>query len=255
MSMYSEIFDKSSIYEMLFFNIKSVLIHPTIDDLMKSDKKMYENWKAFSDKRYYNTQIEYTYDNYACNYPEYSKIVAITYGWVHIENNEMKKEIKGIVDDDESIVIKKFIDTLYNRSSDAVFSTPQSFPILTGYNIMNHDIPLLIKRFLLHRKKYEDKPQLPLILKKSLDAKPWETDIIDISNVWKFNGYEAQSLNMIADFLGLKMVGELNTNADLSKYYWDNINKAPQETLKYISMQSAVQTNLCIQLINEIRSI
>jgi hypothetical protein len=255
MSFFSEIFDRSSIYEMLFFNVKSVLTHPTIDDLMKSDKKMYENWKALSEKKYYNTQIEYTYDNYACNFPEYCKIVAITYGWVHIENNEMKKEIKGIVDDDESIVIRKFMDVLHNRSSDAVLSSPQLFPILTGYNIINHDIPLLIKRFFLYRKQYEGNAQLPLILKKSLDVKPWEGNIVDIVNVWRFNGSEVQSLSMIADFLGLKMVGDLSTNAELSKYYWGNMKKDPQETLKYISIQSAIQTNLCMQLLNEIRSI
>ena len=42
-------------------------------------------------------------------------------------------------------------------------------------------------------------------------------------------------------------------NNDLSKYYWDNIDDKEKETLDFVALQSATQTNLVIQLINELR--
>ena len=92
-------------------------------------------------------------------------------------------------------------------------------------------------------------------MKKSLSVKPWESGIIDTINVWKFNGYDYISLMLIADFMGLKKTIDLLPNNELSKYYWNNVIEKPEETLEYISLQSATQTNLVIQLMNELRQL
>ena len=59
----------------------------------------------------------------------------------------------------------------------------------------------------------------------------------------------------IADYLELKKTVELKTLADVSRAYWNTVADKPEEALEYVSLQSATQTNLVIQLINELRQL
>ena len=265
--LFENVFNKASIYEMLFFNVKSVLIYPTLNDLKEKNKSMFERWKYLSENKYSTTvgnnlkidefykKDEDIYEKNAPNYPEYSKIIAITYAMLYSENGTLKRSLKKFADEEEHHVLEQFMDVLHQLSRDGVQSNPQYFPMLCGHNIINHDIPFLIKRFIVNKNKFETNKELPLILKKSLSVKPWESGIIDTINVWKFNGYDYISLMLIADFMGLKKTIDLLPNNELSIYYWNNVIEKPEETLEYISLQSATQTNLVIQLMNELRQL
>lgn len=256
MELFESVFNKSSIYEMLFFNVKSVLIHPTLEDLEIKNKQLFDRWKYLANTKYNdvdNTQV--CYEKNAPYFPEFSRIIAITYATLYSENGTLKRFFKKIVGEDEYIVIAQFMDVLYQISSDGVQSQPKSFPIFCGHNITSLDIPLLIKRFLLYREKFEANKKLPLILKNCLSSKPWESSVIDITNVWKFNGYEQATLMLIADYIGLKKTVELLPQNELSKYYWDNIIENPEKTLEFVALQSATQTNLVIQIMNELRQL
>lgn len=263
MALFDDVFNKASIYEMLFFNLKSVLIHPTLDDLKVNNPTLFERWKYLSKSKHgveiiddeFSVEQNDIYLNNAPYYAEYSKIVAITYASLYSENGALKRYFKKIVNGDEANVISQFLDVLNELSSDGVKSQPQFFPILCGHNIISYDIPFLIKRFMKNRELILNIKQLPLILKRSLNVKPWESGIIDTINVWKFNGYDNIPLMLIADFLELKKKVDLLTLPELSKYYWDNIEKNPEETLEFISLQSATQTNFVIQLMNELRQL
>lgn len=261
-ALFDEVFNKASIYEMLFFNIKAVLSYPTLNDLEEKNKPLFERWMYLSkakfstssdlDDKIYQERI---YQNNAVNYPEYCKIVAITYATIYSEKGVMKRFFKKIVNDDEFIVLATFMDVLHQLSSEGVKSTPQYFPTLCGHNIISYDIPLLIKRFVLYKDKFETNKQLPFILKRALNTKPWESGIVDIVNVWKFNGFEYTPLMLITDYLGLKKTTDLLPHNELSTYYWTNIEAKHDETLEYMSLQSATQTNLVIQLMNELRQL
>ena len=93
------------------------------------------------------------------------------------------------------------------------------------------------------------------MLKRVLDLKPWESDMIDVINVWKFNGFQNGNLMLISDYMGLKKTTDLLPANELSKYYWRNIGEDTEKTLKFITHQSATQTNLVIQLMNELRQL
>ena len=261
MALFDDVFNKASIYEMLFFNVKSVLIHPTLEDLEAKNKLLFERWQFLAKLKHHvngleNKQyVETNYQENAPHYPEYTKIVAITYATLYAENGALKRFFKKIVNEDEYVVLATFMDVLYELSSSGSKSNPQYFPMFCGHNIISYDIPLLIKRFILHRDKFEHNKQLPYILKRSLNIKPWESGVIDIVNVWKFNGYDNMPLMLIADYLGLKKTVELLSLVELSRYYWENISGKPKETLEFVSLQSATQTNLVIQLINELRQL
>lgn len=275
MALFDEVFNKASIYDMLFFNIKAVLIHPTLDDLQKKNPVMCERWKYLS-KSKYNQEITLitplpriittideqvqliqnnVYEEKAIYYPEFSRIVAITYASLYAEKGQLKRFFKKIVNEDEFMVINTFMDMLHQMSSEGVKSTPSYFPMFCGHNIINYDIPLLIKRYALHRDKFEKNKELPLIIKKCLNAKPWESGVVDTINAWRFNGNDYTPLMLIADYLSLKKTVELDALPDVSRTYWNTVADKPEEALEYVSLQSATQTNLVIQLINELRQL
>jgi hypothetical protein len=261
--LFEKVFSKIGAFEVLFFNIKSVLIYPNLDELQRGNPVLFERWKNIS-KTKYNVDFENvesiplllwkTYENNAPYYPEYSRIVAITYGNLYNDENsgEIKRFIRKLVGDEETVVIDNFINILQQLSNEGVQSTPQYFPAFCGYNILGHDIPLLIKRFLLHKEKLKVK-QLPLIIRKALDAKPWESSIVDLQHMWRFNGYDNTSLMLIADFLNLKKTTDLMATNELSKYYWENIEADQQKTLEFVALQSATQTNLTMQLMTAMK--
>ena len=265
--LFDDVFNKASIYEMLFFNVKSVLIYPTLKDLEEKNKPLFERWSYLSEAKFNVAIIKETdnpefseeqnnvYSKNAPNYPEYSRIVAITYATLYAEKGTLKRFLKKIVDEDEIMVLTQFMDVLHQLSSDGIKSEPKFFPILCGHNIISHDIPFLIKRFILNREKFETNKDLPYMLKRSLTIKPWESGIIDVVNVWKFNGFDYTPLMLIADFLGLKKTVDLLPHDELSEYYWNNVGAKPDETLEFVCLQSATQTNLVIQLMNELRQL
>lgn len=261
--LFDEVFNKASIYDMLFFSVKAVLIHPTLESLKAENEPMYNRWKYVSKTKYdcdldvdgssSTVSGQKVYEDNAVRYPEYSKIVAITYATVYLEDGIMKRNFKKIINHDERVLLETFMTELTFLSSAAVQSTPAYFPVLCGHNIFGYDIPLLIKRFVLLHSKFDTPMQLPLILKRTLNSKPWETDVIDTVNVWKFNGNEYVSLMMISDYLGFKRTVDLMPLNELSKYYWNNVNENPKETLEHVGLQAANQTNVVIMLMNELR--
>jgi hypothetical protein len=253
--LFDEVFDPQRIYEMLFFNSKTVLLYRNIEDLKKENEALYSRWlyqaKKFNDKYPEDTKAQTVYEQNAIKYAEFSKIVAITYATVYVENGTMKRYLKKIVNEDEFMVLKTFLDELYQLSSEATKSTPQFFPILCGHNILNHDIPLLIKKCAQYREKLEK--GVPLILKRSLGIKPWESGVIDTIDVWKFNGYDRMPLMLIADFLGLKKTVDLLPLDEVSVKFWEMSETDIGNALEFVSLQSATQTNLVIQLMHALR--
>lgn len=271
MALFDDVFNRSAIYDTLFFNVKGVLQYPTLKELEENNKELYERWKYLSKTKYgcdvdsghyvastmKDETPEYaqkTYEENAVYYPEFSRIVVISYAKLYIEDGKIKRTLKKIANDNEEIVIATFMDELKQISSDGSRSTPQVFPTLCGYNIISYDIPMLIKRFIVNREKIEDK-QLPYILKRAMNIKPWESGLMDVVNIWKFNGYDIMPLMLIADFVGLKRTTDVLPLPEFSKYYWENIKTSPDKTWEFIGLQSVTHTNLVIQLLNELRQL
>ena len=257
--LFEDVFNAQAIYDMVFFNSKTVLIHQQLEELKKEDKAMYNRWVYLAKKFTTETDREddeymrEVYEKNAIKYPEFSKIVAITHAKVYIENGVLKRYMKKIVNEDEFVVLSEFLDELYKVSTEAIQSTPQFFPTLCGHNILNHDIPLLIKKCMLYSDKLEK--GVPLILKRSLGIKPWESGVIDTVDVWKFNGYDRMPLMLIADYLGLKKTVDLLPPEEVSQKYWETKSDDTEKALEFVSLQSATQTNLVIQLLNGLRQL
>ena len=267
MELFEKVFNPSNIYETLFFNIKSVTAYKDIFEFQKNEPNLFKQWELIATTKYKVNQGGFTdeaymlmlHDKYVekgMYYPEFSKIVAITYATVYAKDGKLNRDFKKIIDEDEFTVLQSFHNILDIISHDSVQSSPQFFPTLCGHNIINNDIPLFLKRLIKYRDRFDKKENLiPFILKKHLKSKPWDANIVDTINLWKFNGMSNTPLSMIGDFLGLKRTTDLAEMKELSDYYWENIKKSPKETLDYFALQSATQTNIVIQLLNELRAL
>lgn len=265
MELFENVFRKSFIYESLYFNIISVTEYADVFQLKENDINLFKQWESIGKVKYninnyddesYMLSLDDVYKTKAIFYPEFSKIVAITYATLEPSDGKIIRHLKKIINNDEFEVIKSFQEILLQISSDGVKSKPQYFPSLCGYNIINNDIPLFIKRLLKYRDRFEEKINiLPYILKKYLESKPWDCNVVDISNIWKYNGLYSTSILTISEFLNLKRNVNISSMNEISEYYWENINNNEEETLKNISLQSANLTNLVIQIVNELRSL
>lgn len=264
MALFDDVFNRGAIYDTLFFNVKAVLQYPTLKELEENNKALFERWDYLLKTKYNNIpegqmidMIAYSqkkYEENAVYYPEFSRIIVISYAKLYIEDGKIKRTLKKVANDNEEIVIATFMDELNQISSDGSRSTPPVFPILCGYNIISYDIPMFIKRFIHNRSKLETKT-LPFILKRALNIKPWESGLMDAINVWKFNGFDNMPLMLIADFMNLKKTVDLLPLPEFSKYYWENIKKEPDKTWEFVGLQSVTHTNLVIQLMNELRQL
>lgn len=265
MELFDTVFNRAAIYDYFFFNVKTVLEYPTVLELKEKNPRMYERWCFIAENSYNPDKIDLSgdvfgsfyeemYNVHAVKHAEFIKIIAISYAIPYKEGSELKRNLYRIANNDELIVIETFMEVLHKISSECKQRTPVSFNILCGYEIVNFDIPTLIKRFIYHKDAIANK-NIPLILKICLSSKPWDSKIIDIANVWKFGGfYNNNTLMCISDFLNLKKSVDLLTAVELNKFYWDNVGD--DETLQYaideISLQSATQTNLSLQIMNNL---
>jgi hypothetical protein len=260
MGLYETVLNRATIYDCFFLKVNSVLEYKNLNLLKERKSSLHDTWVSLSSehaKKQSMTDNEY-YQRYAPHYPEYSKVVGVTFGDVEFKDGKMNKNLKRIINFDEEIVLERFFDVLYMLSSDSLNTSPMALKTLTGFNIIYNDIPLLVKRFFINREKFKEKKEIPLILKKTLDLKPWENEaIIDLANVWNFKGRNIYSLDLISDFLNLEKKEEILTAHDLSKKFWDEIDATPDDkinALKLIARQGAVTVNLIIKIINTLRT-
>ncbi len=263
MEIFKSVFNKITIYQTLFFSIKGVLTYPTLEELKTNNDALYKCWLEIVNRKYSQTILNLMHDRNmdtiyktdAPYYPEFTKIISITYGKFEIDKTDgiSKPKIKTLCNDDEYVIIATFMDELH-RLFDGEFKSEQ-FLALGGHNVINYDIPFLLKRYLKHIDSFDNK-LLPTIIKDDLGSKPWESMVIDLVNVWKFNGYgENTSLELIAESLGLKRTVNILSADELSGYYWENVEINKGKTLNYIASQSRNHVNLTIGLMNKLRQL
>jgi len=258
MSIYNEVFNRATIHDSLFLNVSSVLEYETLDVLKAENPDMYNVWidlcGSFGSKTEPNNEY---YQRYGPYYPEFSKIVGVTYAVLEYEEGKLKKKTKRLVNSNEFVVLKDFFDVLYGLSSDGSQSTPTDFKTLTGYNLVYYDIPFLIKRFLLHKNNFDNSnKELPLILKYALNSKPWESGIVmDLANVWGFKGKDIYSLDLISKFLRLRVKNKVLERHEVSQRYWKEYHNDESEALKEIVLSGNTNISVIVQAFNYLRTV
>jgi len=138
-------------------------------------------------------------------YAEFGKIICIVVGFI-------KKDIMHIQSFDGDYEIQ----LLKNFSSFLEHHKPFNRPVqLCAHNGKEFDYPYIARRMIINRLK------IPALLDNS-GKKPWEVNLIDTLELWKFGDYKAfTSLNLMAYILGLPSPKQDMDGSMVGTFYWE----------------------------------
>lgn len=248
------LFNRIIIYDTLFWGLKTVSEYPNLETLKIEDEKKYNLWVEFIKKNFGEHNItDANYHTYAPLYGEFSKIISIGYATIEINNNKINRKFKIISENNEKETINKFLDVFSHYESIGNSTNPKFEFTMCGYDIINYDIPVFIKRFLKYFIDEENK-RIPNMLKNYLSSKPWNSNIINIKTLYNMNSsLPFMNFDIMVNNMELKQAENLINTSDISKYYWENIERDHKTTIKNINYSLGNLINTNIQFMNKFR--
>jgi 3'-5' exonuclease len=194
--------------DLIIIDIETASVSPTFDKLEDHWQKL---WEAKTAKVLpEGVSAADFYPLRAGVMAEFSKIICISMGYFIKEQN-LKIRVKSFYGDDEKKILTDFLQTMTRIEG---INNRWCF---AGHNIKEFDIPFICRRLLVN----------DILVPAYLDfqnMKPWETNIVDTFQYWRFGDYKNYtSLNLLAaamnvptskDDIDGSMVGELYHNID-----------------------------------------
>jgi len=171
----------SELQKIMFLDIETV---PQTSDFSELPAELAHLWedkfeliqKRMPEKYTEETTAAEAFNNSAGIYSEFGKIVCISVGFIHFQENEMNFRTKSFSGSDEKLLLTDFTQLILK------FCTSKE-QTLCGHNIKEFDIPFICRRLLINGL------QLPPIFQIS-GKKPWEISFIDTLELWKFGDYK-----------------------------------------------------------------
>lgn len=213
---------KSQLEKSFIFDIETVTKYKNYDEMVEKEPILADLWYKRSVKKYYDKHKDildidnFIYKEYGGLYPEFSKIICISCSFISFdENNQPIIKTKVLHNEnDEKTLLKEFIDL-----TDKYINKHKS-PYIAGHNITAFDIPFICKRTIINGLK------LPTLFDIS-GKKPWEINIIDTLNYWKFTSLDLVSLDLLCYLLNIESPknGDVNASTLSEMYYSDDENK------------------------------
>jgi predicted PolB exonuclease-like 3'-5' exonuclease len=191
-----------------YFNLR--MDHPLIADAFDHQMDKWKEKELEDGKKIEGKDADYWWDKKAHFYPEFCKIVCVSYGYY---KKGGETEIKSVYGDDE----KKLLSTV----ADLFGKVDKSSLYLCGAAIQRYDMPWLSKRMMSNN----------IVPPSNLNVygkKPWDIEIYDIMQVWGQGNLQesytpmeliAASLNIVSsknDLSGSK-VSEAYFNGELDR--------------------------------------
>lgn len=142
-------------------------------------------------------------------YAEFGKIICICAGYFYENGNGLSFKVKAFYGDDEKELLREFSDTL-----DKSFSTENH--VLCGHNSKEFDFPYIARRCLVNGLP------IPYLLDNG-GKKPWEVQLLDTMDMWKFGDYKSfTSLNLLCALFGIESPkGDIDGSQVWSTYWID----------------------------------
>lgn len=174
-----------SISDYVVFDIETVPCAPSFDE---ASEAVQNSFLYFCERKFpkeLNDQgVNSLFLEKAGLMPEFADVVCISIGT--IKNNEYKIISLLNENNDSTEMLSKFASFCDKLKPNF---------ILCGYNILNFDIPFLVKHMI----------QKGITVPKKLNmwgTKPWERSVFDVFEFWKGHSSYLPSLFMVSSFLG-----------------------------------------------------
>ncbi|MGN6213482.1 ribonuclease H-like domain-containing protein [Parafilimonas sp.] len=169
---------------------------------------------------------------------EFGKIICISAGYFYEdESNQVCFKVKSICCEEEAEILQNFL-----KITDVFFKTKKHI-VFGGHNIREFDIPYICRRLLINN--------IPLPPYLQLHAaKPWEIEMIDTLQWWKFGDYKNYiSLNLLATILNVpSSKGDIDGSKVRDVYYE---HKDIQRIATYCEKDVIVVANIILRFKNQ----
>ena len=188
---------------ILFIDIETVSQYKKFNAASDEVKHI---WQKKYEKNDYlkSLNIEEAYETKAAIFAEYGKIICISVGYYHSTKDEFR--IKSFAGDVEKKLLEEFKNFCLLLKKNYVFC---------GHNIKEFDIPYLCRRFLINR------ISIPSLLDFQ-DKKPWEIELLDTLQLWKFGDYKNYtSLETLTTIFNIPTPKDDISGADVSRVYYE----------------------------------
>ncbi|MEE4115992.1 MAG: 3'-5' exonuclease [Marinilabiliaceae bacterium] len=192
---------------VLFLDIETV---PLVPDFESLDARLAALWDKKSS--YFRKEGENASDVFerAGIYSEFGKIIAISVGLITGSLNNRAIRLKSFYGDDEVKLLQEFTVMLNNFCSGKE-------ALLCAHNGKEFDFPYIARRMLINGLA------IPSLLDNA-GRKPWEINLLDTMELWKFGDYKHYtSLELITTLLGIPTPkDDIDGSMVASVYYRDN---------------------------------
>lgn len=183
-----------------------------------------------------DTTVEDFYEQRAGVMAEFAKVICISIGYFRYEGTAMQLRIKSFSDAEEKQLLQGFITTLNQME---IQSNKWCF---AGHNIKEFDIPFLCRRLLINAipiPEYMDFQNM----------KPWETNIIDTFQYWRFGDYKNYtSLKLLAAAMGIASPKDDIDGSQVGEVYWKENNL--QRIVTYCQKDIVTTANIVLKFKN-----
>lgn len=173
---------------ILFLDIETVPFHPNYAEVPEEWRKLWDK-KSMSLRREENDTPASLYPLSGI-YAEFGKIICICVGYLKVADGKEQFRMKSFAGDDEKQLLLDFAGLLNKH-----FSGPAHR--LCAHNGKEFDFPWIARRMVVHN------IPLPALLDIA-GKKPWENQLLDTMEMWKFGDYKSYTgLNLLATLLGI----------------------------------------------------
>ena len=152
--------------------------------------------------------FESFYPKRAAIMAEFGKIICISAGYFKYEGDKLGMRIKSFYGHDEATLLKSVL------ASFTQWQSTKKSVAFCGHNIREFDIPYLCRRLLVNG--FSIPPYLDF-----QTMKPWETNIVDTLQLWKFGDYKNYtSLNLLAACMNVPSPKDDIDGSMVGAVYW-----------------------------------
>ena len=208
-------FSKESIKTMLFIDIETVSSHSSMQAMEVEHPDLYKHWPAKANlirkgkPEIMGLNDSETYEQESPLYTEFSKIVCISIGQVTFDDYDTPGfKVKSFYGDDESEIVDGFF-----KAISALFRKAPNMKIV-GHNIKGFDMPCLLRKAVVYDLNIPRELHLHVI-------KPWESCLIDTSEIWKFGSWTGAPLGLLCTTLGIPTPKDAMEGSQVSEAYWN----------------------------------
>ena len=192
--------------DLIVIDIETASAYPSFDEM---EFIWQELWiEKVSKTLTIGTTVSELYHSRAGVMAEFSKIVCISMGWFDQPEHQVFR-IKSLFGSDEKSILTDFLYELKKINS----LNPNW--IFAGHNIKEFDIPFICRRLIANNL------QLPEYLDFQ-KMKPWETNIIDTFQYWRFGDYKNYtSLKLLANVMKVPSSKDDIDGSMVGPLYWE----------------------------------